>query len=307
VNGFYELFMKQILIKQNIRLQNGNRRFGFTLIELLVVIAIIAILAAMLLPALTSAKQRAQGIACLSNMRQLQIASIIYAGDNNDFWPENTGTTPAAPPNIIGVAPGDPNWVAGWFANTDQTPPNGSNPPGVETNIWFLGVEGDTYPNGSGWTLTGSIGRYTKSPKVYKCPADKSVAYGVPRVRSCSANCFIGTNPHDGNVRGAYPTYKTFLRTSDFGPGFAPSDALVYLDENPESMNDGFFFGNPTLNGFGDRPAVNHNHGSSFSFADGHAEIHAWKNCLLNVHTTGGLNAKQSDNVWLAQHLTVLK
>src|ERR1700677_3530809 len=136
----------------------AGRAQGFTLIELLVVIAIIAILAAILLPVLTQSKIRAQGISCLSNMRQLQIGSTLYGSDNNDFMP---GNTPSG-----GIAPNAPNWVAGAFASLYEdgtsVPPASDSPAGVSTNVFFLGVEGDNDPDGSGTHLVGSIGSYTK-------------------------------------------------------------------------------------------------------------------------------------------------
>jgi hypothetical protein len=145
---------------------------------------------------------------------------------------------------------------------------------------------------------------------VYHCPADKSVdaVSGFPRVRSVSANCFVGPSisSAESNVDPAYPSYAKFRKSSDFGGAMSSSLVIVYLDENVSSINDGFFFGNPTLNGIGDRPAVNHGHASSLSFADGHSEIHPWKNTFLNTNSVGGIAAKQSDGVWLATHLSFI-
>jgi prepilin-type N-terminal cleavage/methylation domain-containing protein/prepilin-type processing-associated H-X9-DG protein len=274
--------------------ENGH---GFTLIELLVVIAIIAILAALLLPVLAKAKVRAQGIVCLSNMKQLQLAAILYGSNNNDSMPANISCQVRHGGDNIA---GGPNWVDGVL----NSPINGNiaeTPVGCATNDFFLGVNGSSATiNGINYSLIGSLGKYANSAGVYHCPADIYLdpSWHVTRNRSCSANCQVDGTGAGGGLG------KVFAKSSDFGGMLAASDCFVFLDENPLSLNDGWFLyhktGNPpTVN---DCPAVNHGFSSSFSFADGHAELQLWHDAFLHaqaVNSPGG-----TDTQWLADHGT---
>lgn len=288
-------------------LWNGNRQKnrsnpGFTLIELLVVIAIIAILAAILMPVLEKAEIRAQGISCLSNMRQLQMACIIYGSDNSDYLPVNC---PLAPAYGGDSTTGQPNWVDGTFLSIDNADIQ-ENPVRCSTNVFYLGVQGLSGGNPF-VTLVGSIGPDVKEAGTYHCPADHYLdpVYKTLRVRSCSMNLQCGTIAGStGTGYGAnYADYKEFHKFSDFTGTMSASDCFVLLDENPLSLNDGWFAYVLDGQGIHDRPAVNHGNSSSFSFADGHAELHQWRDAFLNINST--YTAQDQDPQWLAAHGTV--
>ncbi len=267
---------------------------GFTLIELLVVIAIIAILAAMLLPALSRAKSKAQAVKCMSSSRQLMLAWRMYAEENRDWLPFGYAVSAGPPDNRNYV------WAKGIINPTVDTAQANWDP---ETTI-----------------KQGAIWPYCKSTEIFRCPADPSSAVNnlgqrVPRVRGMSMSNWVGGNGDSPttNYRGYWGLagrWKVYRKTTEMlRPG--PAKTFVLLDERKDSINDAYFvvemdgYPNPGTTRVIDYPASYHGGAGGLAFADGHSEIHKWVDPDTMPPLTTDLTAKtdpnNKDTMWLQE------
>jgi prepilin-type N-terminal cleavage/methylation domain-containing protein/prepilin-type processing-associated H-X9-DG protein len=264
----------------------GKRRAGFTLIELLVVIAIIAILAAMLLPALSKAKAKAKGIMCMSNGRQLSLAWRLYADDNNGGLVASLATG------------GRPVWMNGQLDFNNANPSN-----------WDITQDMVKSPL---WSYVA------KNQAIFKCPSDPTfvTVAGVvkPRIRSVSMSQVFDF--------GQWLTADNWRTYAKMDAIVRSEQTFVFVDEAPGSINDAAFAnqcdGSQGVAGtpaFIDHPAIFHNFATGFAFADGHSEIHKWFGSEIRNFTTSTGAGQHTvsapgdiaDFNWLAMNTTVRK
>ena len=275
--------------------RHANKINGFTLIELLVVIAIIGIVAALLLPVLSKVEERSRAAFCLNNTKQLGLAWELYADEHDQLLPYNLG-------------------MAG---SSYRTPLNWVN----DVMTWDLSPDNTNLA-----TITGaSLGPYIGQPTLEHCPSDhvlspeqSAAGWSGGRIRSYSMNAMIGnagslsTNGYNVNN----PNYTQFFKMTQIRH---PSDIFVFLDEHPASIDDGYFVNRTSENSYDesaewiDLPASYHNNCTCFSFADGHSDLHRWRDASTLLPATASSTqlpisipaTQQADFDWVIQYMSI--
>jgi prepilin-type processing-associated H-X9-DG protein len=255
--------MKQI----NRERHSPNHRGGYALIDLLTIIAVLALFSQILIPAMSRARSRNQALVCMQNTKRLMTAWQMYQDDNKHALIEVYHGSEA----LGGVAARDPRkspWATGWLDWTTRSD---------NTNTVFL-VD-DSY---------SKFARYFgNNAKVVKCPTDNFVSPAQKvrgwksRVRSYSINLGMGA----GNAESG-PWWTAYRHMRKLGDIADPSMTSVFIEENPDSMNDPGFFNPASPSSFLDQPASYHEGAANVSFSDGHTEIHQWKASLSHAPAT---------------------
>jgi prepilin-type N-terminal cleavage/methylation domain-containing protein len=240
---------------------------AFTLLELLVVIAIIGILAAMLLPVLSRARENAQRIACMNNQKQLDLAWLLYSDEDGGIVASNDWDFRSA--NIAESPPGC--WVIGNAT--------------LDTQLTDL--------------TSGAIYPFVKSAAVYRCPTDRGMVSGTSTLtlRSYSLSCFMGGPQSDTDQWGIKPIHHSSQIIS-------PTTALTFIDEDGSTIDDGHFLYSNTILAWFNIPAWRHANGDTLAFADGHQEYWKWRGALpTDTYFSSGSEETDPDSLQDIQRL----